>query len=591
MFSPFRRKIFRAPDTAYTHEFDSALSIYNDERLAGIRAYGFDSIWLRGVLRELVRTEVFPELAPRSDQYLAVLNALTARCRKHGLGVLLYMNEPLGFPTDDPFWTHHPDARGESGSSPDDGWDHSNALCTSTDPVRAFLYQGSRNLFRAVPDLAGAFLITATEHHTHCYSHHDCRNGVAGFRCPRCGTRTPAEVIGEIVALIQKGARESNPSAEIIAWNWSWMIYEADPQADIIHHLPEGATLLADFERGGRRHISLNRDTVHIDREIEIDEYSLVYVGPSPRFMGTFRAAHDRGVPCYAKLQLGTTHEIATVPNIPLIPNLYRKFQKMHEIGVEGFLGCWNFGNDPSLNIFAAGKLFDHVPPDERGFLHAVAEEYFPGCRAEGVVAAWYDFCHAMEMHPFSHPFIYFAPVNWAVVHPWRLDPPSRPLEPTWYIRDDHGDKLEQSCGPFSMIEVEQMLGELVDRWAVGLTKLEAGLAPAEQGLHVIQELAVARMIGHQFRSTRNIFRFHRLRGAWLADKNAATTEAWKFTVREEIDNLRACLPSVEADPRLGIHQGSFPGPHRYYDAPRIRQQIVALEKLAADRSIISSST
>ena len=36
-------------------------------------------------------------------------------------------------------------------------------------------------------------------------------------------------------------------------------------------------------------------------------------------------AARERGLRVMAKLQLGTTHELATVPSLPLIGNLYDK--------------------------------------------------------------------------------------------------------------------------------------------------------------------------------------------------------------------------------------------------------------------------
>src|ERR1051326_3568543 len=162
---PFRRRIFRVPAADYMHEWDTALTAHSDAYLAAIRSDGFDAVWLRGVRREMVRTDVFPELAPRAEEHLHTLNTLLARCRKHSLDVFLCLNEPLGFPSDDPFWSHHGSVRGELGSSFDDGWPHSNALCTSTDAVRQFLYESTRNLFRNASELAGAFLITASEHH------------------------------------------------------------------------------------------------------------------------------------------------------------------------------------------------------------------------------------------------------------------------------------------------------------------------------------------------------------------------------------------------------------------------------------------
>lgn len=583
--SPFKRRIFRVPGADYMHEWDTALDAHDDRSLDALRRDGFDAVWIRGIFRDLVRTSVFPELAPESDRHLSILNSILDRCACHQLEVFLYLNEPLGFPADDPFWQRHPDLRGEPGSSPDDFWEHSNALCTSTDAVRAFLRESSRNLFRLAPGLAGVFLITASEHHTHCYSHDFAyqKHGGANLHCPRCRVRTPAEIIGEIVRLIQEGAHESKPRAEIIAWNWSWSLYEPDPQSNLIAHLPRDISLLADFERGGSRRVTLQNDSIRIDREIAVDEYSLAYVGPSPRFTGACDAARARGIPCHAKLQLGTTHEIATVPNLPLIPHLYRKFARMRELHVRGFLGCWNFGSDPSLNTFAVGRLLaGPSAADETQFLHAVASEYFPGCDSASVVAAWHGFCRAMEMHPFSHAFIYLGPVNYALVYPWTLNAPAHPLRGSWHVRENYGDQLEECCGPFTLTEIEALLGELVARWQDGVKRLEAGLSVAAPSDRVTQELGVARIIGHQLRSACNLFRFYLARAAWLERADAATAAPLRRVIGEEIANLSACLPVVESDPRLGWHRGSFPRPHRFYDAPGIRRHREDLEGLLA---------
>ncbi len=53
----------------------------------------------------------------------------------------------------------------------DDGRDRANALCTSQPQTLQFVEEGCRVLFQAVPDLAGAIVISASEHLTHCYSH------------------------------------------------------------------------------------------------------------------------------------------------------------------------------------------------------------------------------------------------------------------------------------------------------------------------------------------------------------------------------------------------------------------------------------
>ena len=64
--------------------------------------------------------------------------------------------------------------------------------------MRAWLREVTANLFRAIPDLGGWFAITASEHHTHCYSHIvDIPGGEPD--CPRCAERTAMDVVAEVI--------------------------------------------------------------------------------------------------------------------------------------------------------------------------------------------------------------------------------------------------------------------------------------------------------------------------------------------------------------------------------------------------------
>ena len=58
-----------------------------------------------------------------------------------------------------------------------------------------------------------------------------------------------------------------------------------------------------------------------------------------------YEAAQQRGLAVMAKLQVGTTHELSTVPNLPLVDHLYEKLVGAEQLGLAGFLATWNFGN------------------------------------------------------------------------------------------------------------------------------------------------------------------------------------------------------------------------------------------------------
>ena len=154
-------RIFRSPQGNYCKDdILGAFDIYDDACLAELKANGFNAICLKAILRNVSKTNVFPELGADAEKYQNALNLLCDRTGKHGIKVYLHFDEPLAFPKDDPFWTEFPELKGQPGSSPMDGMDSTFAVCTSHTPSMEFLYYGMENIFCSCPDLGGAVLAT-----------------------------------------------------------------------------------------------------------------------------------------------------------------------------------------------------------------------------------------------------------------------------------------------------------------------------------------------------------------------------------------------------------------------------------------------
>ena len=341
---------------------------YPQDYFVSLAEHGFNAVWLRGILRNLAATTVFPELGEEVARHQDALALVVERARSCGVQVLLYLNEPLCLPRDHPFWEHNPEVRGAGGDSLMDDWPETSAFCTSTPQVRAWLQEVTANLFRTIPELGGWFLISASEHHTHCYSH----NWPLERRpeCPRCAERSGTKVVAEIITLLRDGTKAAQPAAQCIAWNWSWSsTIEKDPQPELLSRLPKDVAILLDWERGAHRIMPTGKVNW-------VDEYSLGFVGPSERFLATCREVQCHGLPVMAKLQVGTTHELATVPNLPLIDHVYEKLQRCELLGVAGILATWNFGNAFSLNTAAVGQMVHHP---ERPGAHAFVAQLARG--------------------------------------------------------------------------------------------------------------------------------------------------------------------------------------------------------------------
>ena len=530
----------------------TALRAYTEEELSKISAAGFNAIWVHGILHHLVRVEPFPEFGQEAAQHQAAMRQLIERCARFGIRVFLYMQPPRALDASSPFWKNHPDIWGEEIPFPDITL---RCLCTSTPQVREYLESATCELFRQLPQLAGVILITASEFAQHCYSHRVqpplSKPWHVEITCPRCRQRTRAEVIAELVSTIYKGVRKASDIAEVIAWNWSW-----DPreyEQGIISRMPEEVVIMADFERGGHKNL-LKRPNFFMD------EYSLGYAGPSEKFLDVFQQAHESGHLFMAKLQLGTTHELASVVSLPIIPSLYEKARFIRSNpSVRGTMGCWNFGNAlPNLNVEAFNFFLGQELPDDRASaLQLFAEKRFPEANAAFLTAAWEQFQEAMFYYPFTILFLYFGVQNYTLAY--RAIYKAAPLEGTSAGRswqdDERGDDLHQAWSHpeqpalFTPEELVERLGKLAVAWDAGTSLLQRAFAGCTDSRIQI-ELGNALICGAVWHSAENSFRVYQLRKEWKLEHLAE----YRRIAEDECGILKAVLPWVERDPRQGFH-------------------------------------
>lgn len=573
--SPYSRfgKLSKVPDDRLD-ETVTAVKVYDDAALRGIVDSGFNAIWVHGILRNMVRTDVFPGLGRRSARHRSAMRTLIERAGRFGIRVMVYMQPPRALPIDDPFWHRHPDVGGHEVDfmTCDEFKVRYRSLCTSTADVQRYLREAAARLASELPGLGGVILITASEFPSHCWARCGAMVDVSGNlgpynppACPRCADRAPGDIVAEIVRQVRDGIRSQSRRTRVVAWNWSWTAYEKAPCTGIIAQLPKDVVVMADFERGGARTI--------MGKPRVMDEYSLSYAGPSASFKRTRDDAQARGLEVMAKLQLGTTHELATVPNLPLIGSLHAKAVGMREAGVNDFMGCWNFGNMATVNTAAFNRfmLADRLPGRKQA-LTAFAADYFPGCDAAPVVEAWEQFGEAMQCYPFSIPFLYNSPINYTLAYPLKPAPlTGRPIGRSW-LMDRRGDDLTPSLDPYSLAEVIRGLGALARQWKRSIGLLQKGLKSCDSET-ARAELDNARVCYHVFRSAWNTYRVYRLRLKWSDSQRAAFSRI----AADELANMEAVLPIVQRDPRFGYHsecQASM------FDAASIRGKLCALKRM-----------
>ncbi len=550
----------------------NVLEAYTDAELKSIADSGFNAVWIHAKLHNIVQTPDFPELGTDAAEHQRRLSTLIERAAKYGLKVFLYMQPPRALVEDHEVFKNHPEIMGQREEL--QGCDHTEmvavrAMCTSTEPVKKYLYNASAELARQLPGLGGIIMITASEYPAHCWSRRGrifTANGDWAFsemECPNCRDRKPWEVVNEVIQLVRDGIRSQSGDLKIIAWNWSWTMYEEAPCWNIISNLPIDVIMMADFERGGKRMI--------LGKERTMDEYSLGFAGPSAQFSESWELAANRGLKVMAKLQIGTTHELATVANLPIIGNIYKKAVNVNKMKLAGFMGTWNFGNLITANTAALNYfLEDGVSQDQEQALNDFAAYYFPGADTGKVAAAWGKFADAMNFHPFSIPFLYVGPTNYACILPMEPKPlTGKPAGRSWLL-DERGDDMTESLAGYTIEEVIEGFRGMIAEWTQGVELLAAGLNGINSK-HVEAELDNARVCLYLFTSTLHFCQVYALRREW-DDK---FLPQYREIIAAELENLKKLLPLVEKDVRFGYHIEA----HGYqFDAPRIKAQIASLE-------------
>lgn len=572
---------------AEAHKFDEAY-------FRSVRFGGYSSIWLRGQLRDLVTFDDAPHWDRRNAERMAALQGIVARGRKEGVGVYLYVNEPKGFMKGDPIFEKFPDLQGPYNPFSEnpllEGGEPAYAFCTQSAFAEKYLTGGFRRLFEQCPDLAGVIMITASEILSHCYSNVDVKNLLnepykyREVQCPRCRNTSAVDTVINVIEMIRRGIRAASETARIVAWNWSWGMYEDAPQREIISGLSQDVAILCDMQRGGSKTV----DGV----DLVVDEYSFSYLGPSPLFYGTAEVARETGRDLWAKIMVNVTHEFLVVPCLPLPFRLAKKIISVRDCGITGFMGCWNYGGDtePWMARFASRVLTDdHFSAAEiEPAVRQIAGDLF-GPRADAAYRAWVDFDAAFEFFPFDMFLVYYGPHMHGTGFEWAFTPEEIPMP--WYFKNGAGrcgTNLSEWCGSLSTDQIVRLFNQLNERWLSGVRTLADSFGvtdPLDEianfdellQLKGAEEFHIARTVLLHFQST---VAFVKFRLATLAYFSASTDRS---TIREEIlflleaekPRIRAMAQIVAAYPRIPFSEEAQKA---VYSAADLKQKLLNME-------------
>ncbi len=537
-------------------ELEDEINYYPDEYLNRLAHEGVNALWLTISFRDTVPVQVLPGFGKRAHIHLPKLRQTVARCARYGIRVFAFFIEPTAFINEREhnryldlklYEKEYPELIGNK-------MDNVAAFCPDSDLARQFLYQAAYNLFKAVPGLGGMLDISVGERITHCASWYADQNN-----CPRCSKKEPALVLAGVLERFYQGMIDANPQAEFISWPYSqYLLWGKEGTVAAAGQLPPGVVLQHNFESSGL--------ALQLGKVRRADDYWLSYTGPSDLYRQTADQARAKQTPIYAKLQVGCSHEVASVTHVPVPGILFDKYEKMLEMGVSGAMQSWYFGNYPSLMTRAAGRLsFLPWSEEKEDFLARLAQPDW-GPYSKQVIRAWALFQKAYQHYPIYHVFGYYAPVHDGPVWPLYLRPANLPLIANWKFMPEfpvHGDRIGECLqDAFSLEEAILLCSRMQRIWQEGLAEI-SGLAEVFQtDIARLRDLNTARALGILFDSCLNILRFYQLREK-MADLTGqpalACLSQLKDLVKLEQKNSLDLAECCQLDPALGFnseHEG-----------------------------------
>lgn len=544
-FSPINR-----PPNNYA-ELNDDVDYYPEGFLNRLSHDGINAIWIYSDFGSLLHTEYIPEFGQGSEKRIEKLNSVIERCAKYGIGVYLFAIEPISLCSEAVkrrYGNLYPKYPQVMGNHYKDSLQEDWAFCTYTEFGEKYLAEAVKKLFTLSPGLAGLLSITQGERITSCSTAYLNEELKWENDCPHCKDRSRAEILNHTVDIITKAMNLIRPKAEFISWTYEHRLWDFDEIEEYVKDVNPQTVLMQNFEDSCRIK-QLGKTRFAID-------YWLSVAGPSEMFEFTAKKAKEYHKKLYAKTQVCCSHELATVPFVPVPGIVFDKIRRMKDLGVSGIMESWFFGNYPCLMSKAVEILsFEEHFERKEDFLRSLAKIYFPNDQIESVISAWKYFEKAYSNIPVNVMFSYYGPLHDGVVWELSLQPKNRALPRSWQASDvPDGDRIGECLFEgHTLKEAITLIEKAVSNWEPGkclLENLNLDENFADNIISVVGAIAVL------LKSCLNILQFYSLRNAlgYQRGEPVRLLEKMEEIVRDEIRNSTEMKRLCLADPRLGYH-------------------------------------
>lgn len=532
----------------YVDELMNDVDYYPEEYMNKLAHESINGLWLSMYFRDLPST-VFEGRGKDAEKRFEKLRLTVKRCLRYGIRIFIYICEPKGF--GDSHYTipmtdakNHPELIGMKDKTVRE---HGHAtFCTSTEAAQTYFRESVTALFTAVPDLGGIINIILGEDNGACVGR---KVHTGSCDCPVCAKRDNGEIFRESAKTMADAMHKINPDADLIEWFYAPGSRDgkklAKQLAKDTGNWPDDIVLMLNFESGGVSN--------QLGKGRNVFDYSLAYIGPSELYKQAVTGAAKPG----AKLQVGCSHEDASVPFIPVPGNLYEKYKTLHELNVSTVMQCWYFGNYPGLMNKAAGELsFEPFPASEDQFLTALAEPIWRDT-APVVAEAWKHFATGYRSFPANIAFAWYGPLHHSISWPLHLFPVDGAISPSWLLKhfpEVSGDRVgETLIYQHTLNEAITLCENMRDEWQKGVDVISTLSDKFANNPDRMADIFLTKAILLQIKSTCNFLNFYKLRETMLFYKVDNLTKMAQI-VNDEIANSKEMSELCKRDSRLGYH-------------------------------------
>ena len=536
-FSPINRP------PKFGDELSDDIDYYPEEYLNRLMHEGANAVWIYTRFSDLVEMEEQPSYGKGAQARIEKLNRVCEKCARYGIRPYVFAIEPVALTPEQSALM--PDVDG--GTS----WNGNHLFCTNTKRGHDFAAACGRKLFERCPGLGGFISITYGERPTSCSTAFATMPEIHYVRqmtCPRCKNLTPGEALAKACKALADGIHEVRPDVDVISWTYGHSMWPIEDIKDYVRRVQDDVTLMQNFEETG-----------YIEQLGKIRQgcdYWLSFPGPSERFRKTAEEARKTGKTMFMKTQVCCSHEVATVPYVPVPGILFDRYKAARELGVSGVMQCWYFGNYPSLMSKAAGLLaFREDFSDKKAFLEELAGITWGRAQAGKAAEAWAKFEAGYRNYPINTMFSYYGPMHDGPVWQLALKPKNFSLPRTWQTLDPaDGDRIgECLMSGHTLEEAVTLTGFMTTLWHEGLDILRGLKADRWE---TQEQVSVAETLGVLFESGHAILTFYLLRdrlGRGEGDARSILNEMREI-VKAEITRSEQLTALCEADGRLGYH-------------------------------------